>query len=62
VVHDSGVRQDPVPVAGDVDGAPLRYSRERRRLWSVWTELRDEGGFDDGVTPDLKQPTFFIPD
>jgi len=45
----------------DFDGAPLRYSRERRRLWSVGTDLRDEGGSDKGVTPDMKQPTFFIP-
>jgi hypothetical protein len=45
----------------DFDGAPLRCSRERRRLWSVGTELRDEGGSDDGVTPDMKQRTFSIP-
>jgi len=49
-----------VPI-DNFDGAPLRYSRERRRLWSVGTELRDDGGSDDGVTPDMKQPTFPIP-
>jgi hypothetical protein len=49
-----------VPI-DDFDGAPLRYSRERRRLWSVGTELRDEGGSDPGTTPAMKQPTFFIP-
>jgi hypothetical protein len=49
-----------VPI-DDFDGAPLRYSRERRRLWSVGTELRDEGGSDDGTTSSLEQPTFLIP-
>jgi hypothetical protein len=48
-----------VPI-DDFDGAPLRYSRERRRLWSVGTELRDEGGSDPGATS-YKQPTFLIP-
>jgi len=51
---------DHLPI-DDFDGAPLRYSRERRELWSVGTDLRDEGGSDQGVTPDMKQPTFFIP-
>jgi hypothetical protein len=51
---------EQVPI-DDFDGAPLRYSRERRRVWSIGTDLRDEGGSDAGVTPDMKQPTFFIP-
>jgi hypothetical protein len=49
-----------VPI-DDFDGAPLRYSRERRRVWSVGTELRDEGGTDDSSTSHMKQPTFPIP-
>ncbi len=45
----------------DFDGAPLRYSRERRRLWSVGEDLKDEGGSDAPEAGDLKQPTFPIP-
>jgi hypothetical protein len=52
------LRQVPLD---DFDGAALRYSRERRRLWSVGTDLRDEGGSDAEASTDMKQPTFLSP-
>jgi hypothetical protein len=45
----------------DFDGAPLRYSRERRRLWSVGDDLRDAGGSDAQEPGMLTEPTFPIP-
>ena len=32
-----------VPLDG-YDGAPLRYSREKKLVWSVGDDLRDDGG------------------
>jgi hypothetical protein len=46
----------------DFDGAPLRYSRERRRLWSVGADLVDEGGTDDREKRQTDEPTFSIPE
>ena len=34
---------DEVPL-DNFDGQPLRYSREKRLVWSVGTDLRDNGG------------------
>jgi hypothetical protein len=38
--------------------APLRYSRERRIVWSVGRDLRDEGGRAADAPTDLAEPTF----
>jgi hypothetical protein len=50
---------DAVPL-DDFDGEPLRYSRERRVVYSVGTDLRDAGGLDPSDPAEPEEPTFPI--
>jgi hypothetical protein len=49
---------DAVPL-DDFDGRPMRYSREKRVIYSVGDDLIDSGGADE-TSRDPKEPTFKI--
>ena len=44
----------------DFDGRPMRYSREKKIIYSVGEDLKDSGGSEEPEGRDEKEPTFGI--
>ena len=44
----------------DFDGQPMRYSREKKIIYSVGEDLKDSGGSEEPEGRDEKEPTFGI--
>ena len=50
---------DKVPL-DPYDGRPMRYSREKKRVYSIGEDLKDVGGLDGAEFSDRDEPTFPI--